>query len=153
MLNVPDTNMKIQNVSDVTDHRGSLFEVCRLTYADQVHEAVHAVADLEEDVSALPDGLRAERWPQQPGDAGHQEERAQEHGDDLHLLHQRDGDGLPLHRGERDHADMDRGQNMSESRWIISLTLWFVLNLSFLKNHISTSLNFLVTKLCLCVVL
>lgn len=68
-----------------------------LTYADQVHEAVHAVADLEEDVAALPDGLRAESRPQQPGDAGHQEERAQEHGDDLHLLHQGDGDGLPLH--------------------------------------------------------
>lgn len=30
------------------------------TYAHQVHEAVHAVADLEEDVAALPDGLRAE---------------------------------------------------------------------------------------------
>lgn len=77
--------------------------MCSLTYADQVHEAVHAVTDLEEDVSTLPDGLRAERRPQQPGDAGHQEERAQEHGDDLHLLHQRDGDGLPLHRGETPH--------------------------------------------------
>lgn len=73
-----------------------------LTYADQVHEAVHAVADLEEDVAPLPDGLRAESRPQQPGDAGHQEEGAQEHRDDLHLLHQGDGDGLPLqHREER----------------------------------------------------
>lgn len=72
-----------------------------LTYADQVHEAVHAVADLEEDVPALPDGLRAESWPQQPGDAGHQEKRAQEHRYDLHLLHQGDGDGLPLHTEKR----------------------------------------------------
>lgn len=73
-----------------------------LTYADQVHEAVHAVADLEEDVTPLPDGLRTESRPQQPGDAGHQEEGAQEHRDDLHLLHQGDGDGLPLqHREER----------------------------------------------------
>ena len=72
-----------------------------LTYADQVHEAIHAVADLEEDVPALPDSLRAESRPQQPGDAGYQKERAQEHGDDLHLLHQGDGDGLPLQTGER----------------------------------------------------
>lgn len=70
------------------------------TYADQVHEAVHAVADLEEDVAALPDGLGAERRPQQPGDASHQEERAQEHGDDLDLLHQGDIDGLPLQHKE-----------------------------------------------------
>lgn len=67
-----------------------------LTDAHQVHEAIHAVADLEEDVPPLPHGLRAERRPQQPGDAGHQEERAQEHSNDLHLLHQGDGDGLPL---------------------------------------------------------
>lgn len=72
-----------------------------LTHTDQVHEAVHAVADLEEDVAALPHGLRAERRPQQPGDAGHQEERAQEDRDDLHLLHQRDADGLPLKTGEK----------------------------------------------------
>lgn len=71
-----------------------------LTYADQIHEAIHAVADLEEDVAALPDGMRAEGRPQQPGDAGHQEEGAQEHSDDLHLLHQGDGDGLPLRTGE-----------------------------------------------------
>lgn len=32
-----------------------------LTHTDQVHEAVHAVADLKEDVAALPHGLRAER--------------------------------------------------------------------------------------------
>lgn len=71
-----------------------------LTYTDQVHEAVHAIADLEEDVAPLPDGLRTESRPQQPGDAGHQEERTQEHGDDLHLLHQGDGDGLPLQHRE-----------------------------------------------------
>ena len=77
----------------------------RLTYADQVHEAVHAVADLEEHVAALPHGLRAESRPQQPGDAGHQEERAQKHRDDLHLLHQRDGDGLPLREREPYHCE------------------------------------------------
>jgi len=75
----------------------------RLTQTDQVHEAVHAVADLEEDVAALPDCLRAERRPEQPGDAGHQEERAQKNCNDLHLLHQGDGDGLPLKTEERQH--------------------------------------------------
>lgn len=75
----------------------------RLTYTDQVHEAIHAVADLEEDITPLPYGLRAEGWPQKPGDAGHQKQRAQEHGDDLHLLHQSDGDGLPLHTTKREH--------------------------------------------------
>lgn len=63
-----------------------------LTYADQVHETVHSVTDLEENIAALPDGLRAESRPQQPGDASHQKKRAQEHSDDLHLLHQGDGD-------------------------------------------------------------
>lgn len=85
------------------------------TYADQVHEAVHAVADLEEDVTALPDGLRAERRPQQPGDARHQEERAQEHCDDLDLLHQGDIDGLPLrHRKQRPNGS---DQILTEARF------------------------------------
>lgn len=77
-----------------------------LTYADQIHEAIHPVADLEEDVPALPDGLWAESRPQQPGNAGHQEERAQEHRNDLHLLHQGDGDGLPLQHRERQHKNV-----------------------------------------------
>lgn len=73
----------------------------RLTYTDQVHETIHAIADLEEDITALPYGLRAEGRPQQPGDAGHQKQRAQEHGDDLHLLHQSDSDGLPLQTAKK----------------------------------------------------
>lgn len=74
-----------------------------LTYTNQVHEAIHAVADLEEDIATLPGGLRAERRPEQPGDAGYKEERAQEHRNDLHLLHQGNGDGLPLHKEQRQY--------------------------------------------------
>ncbi|TNN59250.1 hypothetical protein EYF80_030535 [Liparis tanakae] len=90
-----------QSVLGATSEAWPVLVSSRLTYAHQVHEAVHAVADLEEDVAALPDGLRAEGRPQQPGEAGHQEERAQEHGDDLHLLHQGDADGLPLCTGHK----------------------------------------------------
>lgn len=47
-----------------------------LTYADNVHEAVHAVADLEEQVLPLPLGRGAERGPDEPGNAGDEEEGA-----------------------------------------------------------------------------
>lgn len=92
----------------------------RLTNADQVHETVHAVADLEEDVTALPDGLRAESRPQQPGDTGHQKKRAQEHSDDLHLLHQGDGDGLPLQTSkERQHMKLTKDKRQSVSKKLL----------------------------------
>ena len=86
-----------------------------LTDADQVHEAVHPVADLEEHVAALPQGLGAEGGPQQPGDGGHEEERAQEHGHHLHLLHQRDADALPLGAGERPLALIGASSSSSPS--------------------------------------
>lgn len=66
------------------------------TYADDVHEAVHAVADLEEQVLALPLSRGAERGPDEPGDAGDEEQGTQDDGRYLHLLNHRQRDGLPL---------------------------------------------------------
>lgn len=68
------------------------------TYADDVHEAVHAVADLEEQVLTLPLGRRAEGGPDEPGDAGNEEQGTQNNGCYLHLLDHRQGDSLPLER-------------------------------------------------------
>lgn len=68
------------------------------TYADDVHEAVHAVADLEEQVLTLPLGRRAEGGPDEPGDAGDEEKGTQDNGRYLHLLDHRQRDGLPLER-------------------------------------------------------
>lgn len=70
--------------------------VLLLTYAHDVHEAVHAIADLEEQVLALPLGGRAERRPHQPRDTGNEEERAQDNGGDLHLLNHCQRNRLPL---------------------------------------------------------
>lgn len=66
------------------------------TYADDVHEAVHAVADLEEQVLTLPLGRGAEGGPDEPGDAGNEEKGTQNNGGYLHLLYHRQRDGLPL---------------------------------------------------------
>lgn len=74
------------------------FNVPPLTYAHNVHEAVHAIADLEEQVLPLPLGRGAERRPNQPRDAGDEEERAEDDGGDLHLLDHGQRDGLPLKR-------------------------------------------------------
>ncbi len=68
------------------------------TYADDIHEAVHAVADLEEQVLALPLGRGAEGGPDEPGDAGDEEKGTQNNGRYLHLLYHRQRDGLPLER-------------------------------------------------------
>ena len=68
----------------------------RCTYADDVHESVHAVADLEEEVLTLPLGRRAEGRPDEPGDAGDEEKGTQDDGRDLHLFNHRQGNGLPL---------------------------------------------------------
>lgn len=68
----------------------------QITYADDVHEAVHAVADLEEQVLALPLGRRAKGGPDEPGDAGDEEQGAQDDGGYLHLLDHGQGNGLPL---------------------------------------------------------
>lgn len=67
-----------------------------LTDADDVHEAVHAIADLEKQVLSLPASRRAERWPHQPGDTGHQEQGSQDGCCYLHFLYHCQGDGLPL---------------------------------------------------------
>lgn len=45
-------------------------ELQSLTYTYYVHEAVHAVAYLEQKVLPLPLGRGAERRPHQPGNAG-----------------------------------------------------------------------------------
>lgn len=68
------------------------------TYADDIHEAVHAVADLEEQVLTLPLGRGAEGGPDEPGDAGNEEKGTQNNGRYLHLLNHRQRDGLPLGR-------------------------------------------------------
>lgn len=66
------------------------------TYADDIHEAVHAVADLEEQVLALPLRRGAEGGPDEPGDAGDEEKGTQNNGRYLHLLYHRQRNGLPL---------------------------------------------------------
>ena len=57
-----------------------------LTYAHDVHESIHAVADLKKQVLSLPLGWGAERGPHQPGDAGNEEQRTQDDGCNLDLL-------------------------------------------------------------------
>lgn len=66
------------------------------TYADDIHEAIHAVADLEEQVLTLPLGRGAEGGPDEPGDAGDEKKGTQNNGSYLHLLYHRQRDGLPL---------------------------------------------------------
>lgn len=70
------------------------------TYADDIHEAVHAVADLEEQVLTLPLGRGAEGGPDEPGDAGDEEQGTQNDGCYLHLLNHGQRDGLPLKEEE-----------------------------------------------------
>lgn len=78
-------------------HFGLCVSLCPLfTYADDIHEAVHAVADLEEQVLTLPLGRGAEGGPDEPGDAGDEEQGTQNNGRYLHLLYHRQRDGLPL---------------------------------------------------------
>ena len=67
-----------------------------LTDADDIHEAIHAVADLEKQILTLPAGWRAKRRPHQPGDTGHQEQGAQDGCCYLYFLYHSQGDGLPL---------------------------------------------------------
>lgn len=67
------------------------------TDTDDVHEAVHPITDLEEHVLPLPLGRRAERRPDQPRDAGDEEERTQDRRRDLNLLNDGERNGLPLH--------------------------------------------------------
>lgn len=69
-----------------------------LTDADDVHEAIHAVADLEKQILPLPAGRRAKGGPDQPGDTGHEEEGAQDGRCYLHFLYDGEGDRLPLER-------------------------------------------------------
>lgn len=73
-------------------------EESRLTDADDVHEAIHAVADLEKQILPLPAGRRAKGGPDQPGDTGHEEEGAQDGCCYLHFLYDGEGDRLPLER-------------------------------------------------------
>ena len=73
-----------------------------LTYADDVHEAIHAVTDLEKQILTLPAGWRAEGRPHQPGDTGHQEQGAQDGRCYLHFLYHSQRDGLPLQE-DTDH--------------------------------------------------
>lgn len=74
----------------------SLVSLCLFTYADDIHEAVHAVADLEEQVLTLPLGWGAEGGPDEPGNTGDEEQGTQNNGCYLHLLNDGQRDGLPL---------------------------------------------------------
>lgn len=78
-----------------------------LTYADDIHEAVHAVADLEEQVLALPLGRGAERGPDEPGDAGDEEKGTQNDGGYLHLLDHRQRNGLPLEERPTSRSELE----------------------------------------------
>lgn len=73
-----------------------------LTYADNVHEAVHAVANLEEQVLPLPLGGGAEGRPDEPRDAGDEEEGTQDDGCNLNLFYHSQGNRLPL-QTEKEH--------------------------------------------------
>lgn len=68
------------------------------TYTDNVHEAVHSIADLEEQVLALPLGGGTEGRPDEPRDTGDEEEGTQDGRCYLNLLNDCQRDGLPLHR-------------------------------------------------------
>lgn len=72
----------------------------RPTYAHHVHETIHPVADLEEEVLALPFCWGTEGRPDEPRDTGNEEERTQDGGCNLNLLDDCQGYGLPLGRRE-----------------------------------------------------
>lgn len=83
-------------MSDTLEQQTSMIPVWFLTDADDIHEAVHAVAYLEKQVLALPASRRAEGGPDQPGDASHQEQGTQYGCCYLHFFYHSQGDGLPL---------------------------------------------------------
>lgn len=87
--------MQFYICTSVFAHLG-VHSVVLFTYAHDVHEAVHAIADLEEQVLTLPLGRGAEGGPDEPGDAGDEEKGTQNNGGYLHLLDHRQRDGLPL---------------------------------------------------------
>lgn len=66
------------------------------TYTNYVHEAIHAVAYLEEQVLPLPFCWGTERRPHQPGYTGDKKQRSQDDGCNLHSLNYSERDGLPL---------------------------------------------------------
>lgn len=76
------------------------------TYTNYVHEAIHAVAYLEEQVLPLPFCRGTERRPHQPGDTGDKKQRAQDDGCNLHSLNNSERDGLPLQRRQME-TEMD----------------------------------------------
>lgn len=84
--------------SNLTAWQDDRMKFARFTYTNNVHEAVHAVAYLEEKVLPLPFGWWAEGRPYQPGNTGNKEQRAQDNGCNLHPLNYSQGDGLPLQR-------------------------------------------------------
>lgn len=80
--------------SDMTTTQGEMGLV--LTNTHHIHEAIHAIADLKEQVLALPLGWRTERRPHQPWYAGNEKQRAQDGCCNLNLLYYCQRDGLPL---------------------------------------------------------
>lgn len=74
------------------------FQINSPTYTDNVHEAIHSITDLEEQVLALPFGRRTESWPDEPWDTGDEEEGTQNGCCYLNLLDNGQRDGLPLHK-------------------------------------------------------
>lgn len=67
-----------------------------LTHTDYIHESIHPIANLEQQVLPLPFGWGTERWPHQPGHTRTEEQGAQDDGCNLHLFNHSQRDGLPL---------------------------------------------------------
>lgn len=88
-------------------------EIHSPTYTDNVHEAIHSIADLEEQVLALPFGGRTEGRPDEPRDTGDEEEGTQDGCCYLNLLNDCQRDGLPL-QGEEGMGG--RGNNIQGQR-------------------------------------
>ena len=85
-------------------------EIRSPTYTDNVHEAVHSIADLEEQVLALPFGRRTEGRPDEPRDTGNEEEGTQDGRCYLNLLNDCQRDGLPLQGEATGRGEGTRGR-------------------------------------------
>lgn len=92
------------------------------TYTNYVHEAIHAVAYLEEQVLPLPFCRGTERRPDQPGDTGDKKQRAQDDGCNLHSLNYSEGDGLPLEgRQMETEMDWETKTKMQRDSWLLDM--------------------------------
>lgn len=79
------------------------------TYTDYVHEAIHSITDLEEQVLTLPFCRRTEGGPDKPRDTGNKEEGTQDGCRYLNLLNDGQRYGLPLQRRKGEKEGQTRG--------------------------------------------